>query len=477
MALQALATNERLYPLRQVIRCWIGRHFGNFDRIPKLGGLCRNRTGIVSCLDIRDSYGADMTQLRLIAFIAIVSQCWATTSLLAQESSSASSTTAVESLVKPWKEAIDRYHKSQEAAAVVVTRLLDTAEEKARAGGDLEKVNTIKKERTLFAEDGVVPTSIKAAAYEKSMEAAKSSLRTVAQKTKAALVKQKFDEEAAAIDQELAALVGNTGGGAPSKGQGVQTPADRRDYWRVKGSDKGDKGNEFRMVKPGEWAETVVDDIRTRYKWVEVARTPEYVELHDETRNMGARLRAGNSQLVYDYKVKGDNRFGDLYGGGWVIDSPDVVYLADLNEKVYKVWHYQGNKEFGWAKDGQMLDEGKWSPIFLENRPSPNALLMVPPAKDAALVRYDIAKLHRQFFRAKFGIADLRSTNPASAVTFVVVGDGKTLLTSKPITNWGTATACEVNIRGVKELELRVECAGDASLAYAVWYEPCLSNK
>ena len=124
-----------------------------------------------------------------------------------------------------------------------------------------------------------------------------------------------------------------------------------------------------------------------------------------------------------------------------------------------------------------MLDEGKWSPIFLENRPSPNALLMVPPAKDTALAKYDIAKLRRQFFRAKFGIADLRSVNPASAVTFVVVGDGKTLLTSKPITNWGTATACEVNIRGVKELELRVECAGDSSLAYAVWYEPCLFNK
>ncbi|MBS0204717.1 MAG: NPCBM/NEW2 domain-containing protein [Planctomycetes bacterium] len=410
---------------------------------------------------------------RLCAVWVGFAACCLTWTTLAQEPAK----TEVEVLLKPWVEAKARFQKARETAEAIIVRQLESAEEKARASGDLDKVNSIKQEHTLFVKDGVAPTSVRTTAYEKSMESAKGSLRTAAQKTKTVLVKQRFDDDAAAIDQELKDLLESVGSSAKSVSAPVPKPSDGRFYWaETPHANTANQGNQFRLIRAGEWVETTGDGGRKRYHWVEVSRTAEFVELQDKDRSFGMRLKSSGGDVAYKYEVGRNNSFGGWAKGGWVIDSPDVVYLADLPEKSVKVWHYLDNKDFGWGK-GRMLDEGKWYDIYLDNRPSPNGLLTVPPANDIALVRYDVSRLRREVLRAKFGVADLRKANPASPLTFIVLGDGQKLFTSKPVAKWGEATDCEVKIRGVKELELRVECSGAADLAYAVWYEPRLSLK
>jgi len=61
---------------------------------------------------------------------------------------------------------------------------------------------------------------------------------------------------------------------------------------------------------------------------------------------------------------------------------------------------------------------------------------------------------------------------PLTPVTFLVLGDGKTLWTSQPVKASGQLQFCHVNVAGVEVLELRAHCPGRAEGAYAVWVEP-----
>jgi hypothetical protein len=372
---------------------------------------------------------------------------------------------APEALLKPWTEATARYQKSREAASEGLIRLLDGAEEKARASGDLEKVKSIKEERTQFLQDQTLPKCVKTATYEKALDAAKASLRTVAQKTKTALVRQKFDEDAAMIDQELGELVGPVSMELVKGRPGVVGPPDGRMYW----VEKKEKGNEFRWMKPLEWIETTHDGTYKQYHFKEVARTNSYVEIYDDSRDVGVRLLRKTAERAMDYRESEANAFSNWSEGAWVVESADVVYLADLPEKVLSADRF--------SKNGQLAEATKVVPIYLSNRPSPKGLFTHPASKSAAVVSYQIGALHKNVFRAKIGIADQRQYDSATLLKFVVVGDGKKLYTSEPTQKWGAAQECEVQIRGVNELVLRVECDGPYDFAYAVWYEPRLSAK
>lgn len=76
-------------------------------------------------------------------------------------------------------------------------------------------------------------------------------------------------------------------------------------------------------------------------------------------------------------------------------------------------------------------------------------------------------------FEVTVGVADYKKHDPHTPLTFEVYGDGKQLWKSKPVKRCGEPQHCKsVNVKTVKQLELRVECPGDAGYAVAVWYEP-----
>ena len=76
---------------------------------------------------------------------------------------------------------------------------------------------------------------------------------------------------------------------------------------------------------------------------------------------------------------------------------------------------------------------------------------------------------------------DLRGHNESarraqSPVRFEVRGDGKTLWVSGPMQERGLNQRCEVSVRGIDELELRVHCPGKNSYCQGVWLDPVVTK-
>jgi WD40 repeat protein len=196
-----------------------------------------------------------------------------------------------------------------------------------------------------------------------------------------------------------------------------------------------------------------------------------------------------DTSVLLEFSGKG-NRLKDLVAGkhdativgaDWVSKTGEVagvpagpgksVFLSDLQEHNVKVYA-QGDKS-GFSKNGRMNDE----PIVVDGVKSPHAIFLHPSSDDFSSVSYTLEKSYR-LFSAKAAIPRLRpeQKDPSTALTFEVRGDGKSLWKSKPLKTMGESDTCEINVAGVRLLELRVYCPGSGQLAWAVWSEPQLAG-
>ena len=139
------------------------------------------------------------------------------------------------------------------------------------------------------------------------------------------------------------------------------------------------------------------------------------------------------------------------------------VYLSSLPEM---------DPQVGWAKFGkdgrQYEQEGSFNWIVLGNKISPHGLAMHPSQVDAQ-VTYRLNKKYVRF-RTVGGI-NATSRKSESPLTFEVLGDGKLLWRSQPISA-GQTEPCDISVDGCDELRLQVHCAGNNGFAHAVWEEP-----
>ncbi len=67
-----------------------------------------------------------------------------------------------------------------------------------------------------------------------------------------------------------------------------------------------------------------------------------------------------------------------------------------------------------------------------------------------------------------------RQGNPATPLVFSVLGDGRTLWKSEPLSRKGAYVKVDVPLEGILLLELRVNCPGANNWAVAAWHEPIL---
>jgi len=116
--------------------------------------------------------------------------------------------------------------------------------------------------------------------------------------------------------------------------------------------------------------------------------------------------------------------------------------------------------------------------IAVKGKESPHEIFLHPPAKSYAHASFDIGA-RWEVFRGEVAVNHTVNDQkpPDSPLTFEVVGDGKTLWRSQPVARFDEAQSCEVKIRGVKILELRVICQGNDGSAHAVWLEPRISRR
>lgn len=104
----------------------------------------------------------------------------------------------------------------------------------------------------------------------------------------------------------------------------------------------------------------------------------------------------------------------------------------------------------------------------------PHSVFMIPPAKGSAQVKYALDG-KQLAFRADVGVPAMEdSKDDPSPITFEVLGDGKSLWKSKPVTKMDTFQTCVVRVEKVRALTLLVHAPDKADWARAVWFEPTL---
>jgi hypothetical protein len=141
----------------------------------------------------------------------------------------------------------------------------------------------------------------------------------------------------------------------------------------------------------------------------------------------------------------------------------DTIYLTDVPEleagPFPKDWHLGKNGDLG---DGKK--------IKVEGKEWPKALGLSPPSRDqACAVKY---ALDGQVLKLEAAVAIAETATSSGDVFFEVLGDGKSLWKSKAVSR-GHPDRCAVDLKGVRELELRTTSDGGAG-SHAVWIDPLI---
>jgi hypothetical protein len=126
------------------------------------------------------------------------------------------------------------------------------------------------------------------------------------------------------------------------------------------------------------------------------------------------------------------------------------------------------------ANDGYAHVFGKQL-IKLDGEPVPHSIFAHPPDKGYSQVSYPLGGKWTGF-RSSIGVPkhEENKNDPNSPLTFEVIGDGKSLWKSEPVTKRDTFQKCTINVEKIKTLTLRVHCENSSSYAWAFWFEPIL---
>jgi len=143
----------------------------------------------------------------------------------------------------------------------------------------------------------------------------------------------------------------------------------------------------------------------------------------------------------------------------------DKIFLGEMQE-----YNVQTHSRYKFTKGGLASNGHE---LLADGRHTPNGIYMVPPSQGQAQAQYLLA---RQFTTLSAGVALRDGASADPGVVFKIVGDGRLLWKSEPVLKAGRVQECEVPVKGIRQLDLIVECAGDASNAGAVWAEPLLQT-
>lgn len=105
----------------------------------------------------------------------------------------------------------------------------------------------------------------------------------------------------------------------------------------------------------------------------------------------------------------------------------------------------------------------------------PHSVFMHPNFRGEASASYALPPKVLAF-RAGLGVPthEDKQGDPASPLTFEVLGDGKSLWKSEPVTKLDAFQTCTVKVEKVKVLTLKVHCPNEHGGAHAVWFAPVL---
>jgi len=179
----------------------------------------------------------------------------------------------------------------------------------------------------------------------------------------------------------------------------------------------------------------------------------------------------GPAQCVLKWAVAGAGGHGDriippeqfLHEEGKPEEKKEAkgTYLSDMDEKNVKM----GFGKFG--RNGDLTIESRR--IRCNNVEYAKGLYMRPAHRGSASVTYDLDGDY-SVFKTRVALDDF--SPGASGLTFKVFGDGKLLWTSESITQPRRHQECSLDVKGVENLEIRVEAKDSSQDGHAVWLDP-----
>lgn len=148
--------------------------------------------------------------------------------------------------------------------------------------------------------------------------------------------------------------------------------------------------------------------------------------------------------------------------------------LIDKKTYLVSLKHFDLKVENKWFTNNGTAPDSK-AKLKMNGEYVPHSIFVAPQSKSAAQVRYSLGGRWAAF-RASVGTPTIEEKTypPSSPLTFEVLGDGKSLWRSKPVTQLDTFQTCELNVTNVKTLTLLVHCPDANNWARAVWFEPIL---
>jgi hypothetical protein len=154
----------------------------------------------------------------------------------------------------------------------------------------------------------------------------------------------------------------------------------------------------------------------------------------------------------------------------------DSAFLLGKRTHLVTLKHFDvktNNNNF--SDDGSV--PGRKYKLTLNGAPATRSIFLRAPAKGIAQVSYALDGKWTAL-RASVGVPKIeeKTGDPASPLTFEVLGDGKSLWKSEPVTKVEVLQTCELRVEKVKTLTLRVHCPGSDAWNRSVWFEPILAE-
>ncbi len=150
--------------------------------------------------------------------------------------------------------------------------------------------------------------------------------------------------------------------------------------------------------------------------------------------------------------------------------AADGVYLDDLSEIEFRVGRHSLGKHGKFADQQNPDGRIKWRGAAVEH-----ALWMHPTPGNTSFVRYQLAGQYATF-SADAGLSETPANQPASPVSFRVLGDGRELWKSTPLQKRGESLPVALDVRGVQELRLETSCGDNNGSCHTTWFYPRLTK-
>jgi hypothetical protein len=230
---------------------------------------------------------------------------------------------------------------------------------------------------------------------------------------------------------------------------------------------RGDWERGLPLVAKGsnaQWAATAKRDLDSP------AGADDQIAAGDEWGRLAAAEKSPRKSMIaeravfwYRQVLKGSSAGDKRMQAVKALERLPILYVTDLDEtektKVYDIINRYGV-------------HGEGRPISVNGFKYPNSIGVHPPAGDEATVKFAINGGYKTF-TAGMAINDLQ-LEFKDTVIFLVCGDGEVLWKSPPVKSRNMAVFCDVNVKGVKTLELKTRCPGGNYSAHAVWLDPVL---